>query len=260
MVGSPVPGSSRGAAGSPPGWAALPPSPCSPNEGGERWQPRLAAVRGARNQLGRRRLADQLAPCVGVAGRQQRLDRHVGESGSPYQASRSAKASLAHSVTVWMNSALPGPMAARSKPLEQGELLGEHRALAPRPGLAHGQAAEVEGQRFLEPGAPGGQVGIGQQAAVRLAGDVHDLGRRRGRRRSPRPRSPRSRPAGPPRSARRGRRWPPRPPRGCAGRWRPARGWRTASPARAPARPAGRPRPSSASDRGTGRPRWRCPS
>src|SRR5207253_2914558 len=38
------------------------------------------------------------------------------KSGSPYQASRSANASLPHSVTVCTKSAVPGPMAARSKP------------------------------------------------------------------------------------------------------------------------------------------------
>ena len=35
---------------------------------------------------------------------------------SPYQASRSANASLPHSITVCTKSAVPGPMAARSKP------------------------------------------------------------------------------------------------------------------------------------------------
>ena len=62
--------------------------------------------------------------------------------------------------------------------VEQRELLQEHRALPPRPGLAHGQPAELVGQRLLEPRVPAGQVGVGQQPAVRPAGHVHDLGGR----------------------------------------------------------------------------------
>jgi hypothetical protein len=62
--------------------------------------------------------------------------------------------------------------------VEQRELLREHRPLPPRLGLAHGQPAELVGQRLLEPRVPAGQVGVGQQPAVRLAGHVHDLGGR----------------------------------------------------------------------------------
>ena len=62
------------------------------------------------------------------------------------------------------------------EPRQQRELLEEHRALAPGPGLAHGQARVVEGERRFRARPPGGEVVVGEQAAIRPPGRVHDLG------------------------------------------------------------------------------------
>ena len=75
-----------------------------------------------------------------------------------------------------MYSALPAPIRGQVEAGQQGQLLEEHRALAPGLGLAHGQARVVEGQRGLHGRPPGGQVVVGQQPPVRPPGDVHHLG------------------------------------------------------------------------------------
>ncbi len=138
--------------------------------------------------------------------------------GSPYHASRSAKASLAASVTAWMKAALPGWQVVDAQAVQQGQLLQEYRPLAPRAGLADGQAVELSRHRRLGAGPPAGQVGAGQQAAVAVTGDVHDLGLGQvgGDRLGHEARVERL--AGPPRSAVRGRGRPARPRPGCARR------------------------------------------
>ena len=56
---------------------------------------------------------------------------------------------------------------------EQGQLLQQHRPLAPGRRLGHGQPAPVEGDRRLPARPPAGQVVAGEQAGVRAAGVVH---------------------------------------------------------------------------------------
>ena len=86
------------------------------------------------------------------------------KSGSPYHASRSANASFAHSATVWMKSARShrGEVEAG----QQRELLEQHRALPPRPGLADRVAVVVERDRHLERRRPARQVVAGEQPAL----------------------------------------------------------------------------------------------
>ena len=94
------------------------------------------------------------------AARRRTRARAAASSGtgaeSPYHASRSANASFAHSTTRWTCSTPRN--GAELEPVEQRELLQEHRPLAPRPGLEHRPAAEVERDRRLERGRERGQV------------------------------------------------------------------------------------------------------
>ena len=155
----------------------LPSSPAPVNaRGDEVRQPGRPAVRGAGAQPGRRLRSHQAAPLVGVPGGQQRLDRHVGEVGVAvpgFPVGERELAAFGHRVDEVRGARAHGRQV---EAVEQRELLQEHRALPPRPGLAHGQPAELVGQRLLEPRVPAGQVGVGQQPAVRPAGHVHDLG------------------------------------------------------------------------------------
>ena len=144
--------------------------------GGEARQPGRPAVRGAGTQLGGRLGPDQLAPGVGVFAGKQRLDRHVGEVGVAVPGLPVGERELAafgHGVHVVRGARTHGRQV---EAVEQRELLEEHRTLPPGLGLAHGQAADVVGQRLLEPRVPARQVGVGQQPPVRPAGHVHDLG------------------------------------------------------------------------------------
>ena len=130
----------------------------------------------AGTQLGRRPGADQPAPALGVPVGQQRLDRHIGEVGVAvpgFPVGEGELAALGHGVDEVRGT---GAHGGEVEAAEQRELLQEHRPLAPGPGLADGQAAELVGQRLLEPRLPAGQVVVGQQSPVRLPGHVHDLG------------------------------------------------------------------------------------
>src|SRR4029079_19611800 len=59
--------------------------------------------------------------------------------------------------------------------LQQGELLQENRALAPRAAFDDGVAAVVIGQRRLDRRVPAGYVVGGQEAAMMPAGGVEHL-------------------------------------------------------------------------------------
>ena len=94
-----------------------------------------------------RRAAARRTPAAPTSAR--RASAYARESSSsngtgaesPYHASRSANASFAPSTTVWTCST---PRNGPAKPVEQRELLQEHRPLAPRPGLEHRPVAEAE--------------------------------------------------------------------------------------------------------------------
>ena len=62
------------------------------------------------------------------------------------------------------------------EPVEQRELLQQHRSLPPRAGLADGEAAEVVADRALVARGPLGHVVRGQHAGVPLAGGVPQRG------------------------------------------------------------------------------------
>ena len=133
--------------------------------GGVAGQPRRLRRRAARPQLrGRRRgrPAPGAAPRspgqqARPAARRRTADRRTRPPGRRTPAWRTRPRCAGE-------SALPGAMLVQAEPVEQGELLQEHRALAPRAGLAHGQAREVEGDRLLRAG-PASRPGRRRAAA-----------------------------------------------------------------------------------------------
>ncbi len=154
-------------------------------------------------------------------------------SGSPYHASRSAKASLAHSMKVWAYS--PGRHGGEVEAGQQRELLEHHRPLPPGSGLADRVAVELARDRGLERRLPAGHVVRAQQPVLGLEERVDRL-------RHPAAIEGVARGV----DARLARRR--RPTARAARRRRPAAGCGAAAPARAR---AGRSRPSSATPRGT---------
>ena len=99
--------------------------------------------------------------------------------GSPYHASRSAKASFAdlgHEVDEVGAAGLdPGPVP-RSKPASRASCCRKTGPWPHGPVLQTVRPVVVVGDRRLQAGVPGGQVVAGEQAAVPFAGDVHHLG------------------------------------------------------------------------------------
>src|SRR5450830_783956 len=61
------------------------------------------------------------------------------------------------------------------KTIQQGQLLQHHRTLAPDASFANRVTAVVISERPLNMRLPPRQVGAGKQAAVTLAGNVHDI-------------------------------------------------------------------------------------
>ena len=136
-------------------------------------KPRLAAVgRPGRSSAGRL-VADERAALVGVR-RESSVSIGTSENaGSPYHASRSAKASFAHSVTVWMYSAL----RARRREVEALEQASCCRKTG---AWLHGPAFSTSsrGSRrraAARSAASSAEVGLGEQARVTLARAVHPL-------------------------------------------------------------------------------------
>ena len=82
-----------------------------------------------------------------------------GAAASPYQASRSAKASFAGLDGEVDAVGVRGSMAVVVVAVEQGQLLQEHGSLAPRPGLVHDDVAEGVRRRLLVAGGERGEVG-----------------------------------------------------------------------------------------------------
>ena len=96
-------------------------------------------------------------------------------SGSPYHASRSAKASLAHSVIGVHVVGARVTHPSEVEPFEQAQLLQEHGSLAPRTGLERAEPVIVDRERLFVRRPPVAQVLLREQAAVALAGAVHPL-------------------------------------------------------------------------------------
>ena len=122
-------------------------------------------------QIARRGLVDQPPALVGVRRREELLERDVDEirvavEGLPVRV-RELRA-LDDRV-----DELGRGQVREVEAGEQRELLEQHRALAPRPGLADGVAAVLERGRRLERRAPRGEVAAVEQAAV-LAAEAVD--------------------------------------------------------------------------------------
>ena len=152
---------------------------CSPfDQLRERRQHRLPAAGPAGPQLAGGTVADQLPPLVVVLWRQQFPQRDIGElrvavPGFPVgERQLGALGDRVHK----LRSGRVG--IVQVEPGQQGQLLGEHRSLTPRPGLAHRQAPVAERQRLLHPRPVASHVVAGEQPAVGYARDVHDLGAR----------------------------------------------------------------------------------
>ncbi len=94
-------------------------------------------------------------------------------SGSPYQASRSASASLADSTTTWMSSALVGSVSARSKPSSTRSCWSRAGPWPQGPVLAivRPNTSAVTGASSRTRQVA--RSSRGQQAGVRPAGGVH---------------------------------------------------------------------------------------
>ena len=152
------------------GWAAA----RAERDRGERRQPGRRPTGRPGNQLRRSGLPHQAPPLVGVAGRQQRGDRDIGEGriavpGLPV--GERQLGALDHGVDV-----LGGLHRRQLEARQQRELLQEDRALAPGLRLADGQARVLQGERGLGPRLPRGEVVVAEQAAVAPPGPVQHLG------------------------------------------------------------------------------------
>ena len=99
-----------------------------------------------------------------------------GVLGSPYHASRSAKASLAASVTAWMSSARPGSASSMPSASSRPSCWRNTGPWPHGPVLQTVRPLKLSRDRRLGAGPPAGQVIARQQAAVAAAGHVHDLG------------------------------------------------------------------------------------
>ena len=78
-------------------------------------------------------------------------------------------------MTVWTKSGPSGSMIVEVEPLQQRQLLQEHRALAPRPALGDGVAAVVVGERRLDRRLPARHVVAGQQPVMAPARRIEHL-------------------------------------------------------------------------------------
>ena len=144
--------------------------------GGVPGQPRRLAVRAARPQLQGRLRADQRPALRGVARGEQPVQRDSGEPRVAVPGLPVGERQLGALDDRVQVVRAARRQAAQAEPVQQCQLLQEHRALPPRAGLAHGQAHEVEAGRLFHAGLPAGQVGPAEQRPVRLAGQVHHLG------------------------------------------------------------------------------------
>ena len=125
---------------------------------------RLAAARRARAQLLGGALPHERAPLVGVPGAEQRVERDVGEVrvAVPRVAVRERELrALGDGV-----DEVRGSHRREVEAGQQRELLEQHRALPPRPGLADRVAVVVERDRHLERRRPARQVVAGEQPVL----------------------------------------------------------------------------------------------
>ena len=128
------------------------------------------------SQLQRRLVPDQGPAAVGVGGVEQAVQGHVegGRVAVPgLPVGEGELGALGHRVDV---GGAAQAHRLQVEPVEQAELLEQHRALAPRAGLAHRPAAVLDRHRRLHRGPPAGQVVAVQQPLVAPAAHVHDLG------------------------------------------------------------------------------------
>ena len=115
-------------------------------------QPRFKAPWPARHQLQRSAITDQLTPFVRVSAREQVTDRHAREIGVsiPCLAVREGElGALRNEVDVVRRQER---RRAKSRPLEEQQLLQKHRPLTPRPALGDGPIAKGRGDGLLTPG------------------------------------------------------------------------------------------------------------
>ena len=134
---------------------------------------RVADVAGA--QLQRGALADQLAALVGVLFRQQRIERDVDGIRIAIKRLAVRKAELqrldqrVHEL---------GPERVHRGDVvcfEQPQRLQEHRPLRPGPKLVHREPVVIDRGRLLDARVIAREVVAGEQAAMALAGRVHQF-------------------------------------------------------------------------------------
>src|SRR6516164_10331592 len=110
---------------------------------------RDAPLRTAGTQLERGPLADQFAPQVVVPGTEQSAHRHVDKVRIAVPSFAVGKGELGALDNDMDKLGTERIEIVEVEPLQQRQLLQEHRPLAPRPALGYGIAAVVEGERRL---------------------------------------------------------------------------------------------------------------
>ena len=132
------------------------------------------ARRRTRPEFRRRLVADQRPPLRGVLAREQHVQRDVGESGSPYQASRSAKASFALSVTVCTYVGRRLAQLGEVEAVQQRAAAAARPAPDSRPGLEHRHAVVVDGERLSYVGDQSRRSSPVSSPLCRSPGAVHE--------------------------------------------------------------------------------------
>ena len=126
-------------------------------------------------QFQRRGVADEFAPLGIVGVGEERRGRHRDEIGIAVERFAVGKSELGAFDLQMDEVGAGGIETVEVEALEQRELLQHHRALAPRPGLAHRVAAVVVGQRRFDARRPARHVVGGEHAAVARSARVHHL-------------------------------------------------------------------------------------
>ena len=136
---------------------------------------RAEALDRAGAQFERGLVGDELAAFAVVGVRQQRRHRHFDKIRIAIE-HFAVRIGELRRFDNQMNKVGAGRIeAVEIEALEQRKLLQRHRALTPRAGLAHREAAIVVGERRLDMRRPFRHVVGGEHAAMALAAGVHDL-------------------------------------------------------------------------------------